>query len=112
MKTQPQICVSLGRRLRTLRQEKGFTQEKLALLAGMNWRYYAEVERGQRNISVASLQRIADALGVTIEDIFRFPSHKRLLEDEEKIIALVTRLLAKGDRKAKHKVAVILQELV
>lgn len=86
MKNQPKICKSLGKRLRILRRERGYTQEKMAELAGMNWRYYSETERGQRNISVGSLQRIADALEISIEDIFRFQSKKRLTEDEENIM--------------------------
>jgi len=112
MKNQPHISALLGQRLRILRKEKGFTQEKMAALAGMNWRYYAEVERGQRNISVGSLQQIADALGVAIKDIFQFQSNKQLTEDEERIITLITRVLTKGDKKSKHRVAAVLQEIV
>lgn len=112
MKAKKDICRELGHRLRILRQDKGLTQEKMAELAGINWRYYAEAERGQRNISIGSLQKIADGLEVTLEDIFRFQSERQLTEDEGKIIALVTRVLAKGTKKIKRRVAIILQEIV
>ena len=75
-------------------------------------RYYAQVERGQRNPSLMSLHKIADGLGVTLEDIFRFAAKRELTEDEEKIVALVTRILAKGSKKAKRRIRNVLHEIV
>src|SRR5947208_2113305 len=54
----------LGRRVRELRQEHGWSQMELAELATMHFTYVASVERGERNLSLRSLLRIAAALGV------------------------------------------------
>jgi len=78
----------------------------------VNPRYYAEVERGQRNISVGSLQKIADGLGLTLEDIFRFSVNRALTEDEEKIVSLIILVLSKGSKKSTRRVRKVLQEII
>lgn len=102
----------LGKRLRHLRKEKELTQEELAERAGVNSKYYVQVERGQRNVSVGCLQKIADGLGISLEDLFRFPGNRDLTKDEEEIIALVTRLITEGNKKSKNIVRAMLQEII
>lgn len=55
---------SLGAQLRTLRLERDLTQEQLAEQLGMSPRYVAGVERGEYNLSLASIEALADQLGV------------------------------------------------
>jgi len=62
---------SFGRRLRALREQAGFSQEALADLAAVHRTYVSSVERGKRNISLANIQALADALGVPVEQMFR-----------------------------------------
>ena len=54
----------LARNLRRLRENRGMSQEVLAAHAGLHRTYVGAVERGERNITLATLQRIADALAV------------------------------------------------
>lgn len=54
----------LARNLRLHRAERGWSQERLALDAGLNRTYLSAVERSEQNISVDNIARIADALGV------------------------------------------------
>lgn len=54
----------LARNLRLHRAERGWSQERLALEAGLNRTYLSAVERSEQNISVDNIARIADALGV------------------------------------------------
>lgn len=61
---------SFGRRLRMLREQAGFSQEALADRAAVHRTYVSSVERGQRNISLANIQALADALGVPVEQLF------------------------------------------
>jgi transcriptional regulator with XRE-family HTH domain len=49
--------------LKKIRLEKGFSQEALADLAGLHRTYIGSVERGERNISIDNIERIAKALG-------------------------------------------------
>ncbi|MES2826482.1 MAG: helix-turn-helix transcriptional regulator [Pseudomonadota bacterium] len=55
---------TFGQRLIELRKKKGFSQEGLALESGLARSYLGGVERGQRNIAVLNIYRLAEALGV------------------------------------------------
>jgi transcriptional regulator with XRE-family HTH domain len=61
---------AFGAALRELRKEKGIAQERLALKSGLNRGYYGDVERGERNVSLANILKIADALEVPASAIF------------------------------------------
>lgn len=54
----------LARNIRTLRHEKGWSQEYLALESGLHRTFIAHVERGVRNISIDNIDKLAKALGV------------------------------------------------
>ena len=55
---------------RWLRKEKGLSQEALALACDLDRTYIGGVERGERNISLLNIQKIADALGVSAKELF------------------------------------------
>lgn len=61
----------LSRNLRELRAAKGFSQEDLALEAGLHRTFVAHVERGARNISIDNIEKLAIALGVRCADLLR-----------------------------------------
>ncbi len=50
--------------LRRIRQEIGLSQEALADLAGLHRTYVSSIERGQRNVGITNVFRLAEALGV------------------------------------------------
>ena len=54
----------LGNRIKSLRVQKGLSQDKLGELSGMNGKYLGEVERGNSNISITNLSKISDVLDV------------------------------------------------
>lgn len=54
----------IGRRIRVLRAERGWSQEVLAELAGLHRNYVGHVERGEIHVSVVQLARIARAFGL------------------------------------------------
>ncbi len=60
----------LGFRIRTLRENAGISQEELGHLSGLHRTYVGAIERGERNPSVLSLKKIADALSVNLGELF------------------------------------------
>jgi transcriptional regulator with XRE-family HTH domain len=60
----------LGAKIRSLREARGISQEKVASEAGLERAYYGRVERGEVNISVVKLLGIAKALQVDIAELF------------------------------------------
>jgi transcriptional regulator with XRE-family HTH domain len=60
----------LGLRIRGLREKANISQEELGQIAGLHRTYIGAIERGERNPSVLSLKKIADALKVTLGDLF------------------------------------------
>lgn len=65
-KRQHPALVALGRAIREVRSSKGISQEKLALLAEVDRSYVGRIERGDNNVALLTLARLADALGVTV----------------------------------------------
>lgn len=57
------VFVRFGMRLREIRLKKQLSQERLAELAGLHRTYVSSVERGERNISLENIDRLANALG-------------------------------------------------
>ena len=63
------VQVRFGERLRAVRQERGISQEKLAELAGLHRTYVSSIERGERNVSLVNIERLAAALGVAMAEL-------------------------------------------
>lgn len=63
------VLRGFGERLRELRRGKGLSQERLALLCGLDQTYLSGIERGRRNVSLVNIHRIARALGLPARDL-------------------------------------------
>lgn len=61
---------AFGRRVRTLRLARGFSQEELAERAGLHRTYVSSLERGQRNVGLDNIHALARALDVTPAELF------------------------------------------
>ena len=65
-KRQHRILLALGKAIREARLSKGISQEKLALLSEVDRSYVGRIERGDNNVAVLTLARLAAALDLTI----------------------------------------------
>ena len=65
-----QIQRKFGDRVREIRKQKGLSQESLALACDLDRSYIGGVERGERNISLINIYKIAEALGVKAKELF------------------------------------------
>jgi len=62
----------LGNKVRTLRDEKHWTQEKLGEHSGLDRTYISDIERGVRNPSLKSLEKLAKALKIKVSDLTNY----------------------------------------
>lgn len=72
------VSGAVGRRVRELRSGLAISQEELAERAGLHRNYVGSVERGERDVGVGAIARIAAALGVTLAEFFAPFRSKRL----------------------------------
>jgi transcriptional regulator with XRE-family HTH domain len=77
MRKKHPALVKIGKKIRELRKEKGYSQEALAYEAGLDRTYMGSVERGERNIATLNLIKIAKTLRVEVGQLF--PACKALV---------------------------------
>jgi transcriptional regulator with XRE-family HTH domain len=65
----PDVQLRFGKRVREIRERKDISQERLGELAGLHRTYISTLERGQRNVSIVNIEKLAKALGVTMADL-------------------------------------------
>ena len=64
------IRVRFGSRVRQLRTERGWSQEELADRATLHRTYIGSIERGEQNISLVNIERLAATLDVSLAELF------------------------------------------
>ncbi|WP_409347306.1 helix-turn-helix domain-containing protein [Paenibacillus sp. MBLB4367] len=74
------ILQAVGERIRDIRKQNGYSQEKLGEIGGFHFSYIGQVERGEKNISLLNLAKIAQALGINLHELFAFQSKEAELD--------------------------------
>lgn len=67
-KASPRI--RFGSAIRALREERGYSQEELAERAGLHRNYVGGIERGERNVGLENIVKLAKAMSVRTRDLF------------------------------------------
>lgn len=63
------INQTFGLQVRRYRKKKGISQEELASISGLHRTYIGSIERGERNVSLNNVEKIAISLGVVVIDL-------------------------------------------
>lgn len=66
------LLTGIGRKIKELRVNSGLSQERLAFKCDLDRTYIGSVERGERNISIINLKKIATALDVNLHEMLNF----------------------------------------
>jgi len=100
--------ILLGRRIRNLRQAKGWTQQELGEYADMNYKFLGEIERGQQNPSFNVLMKIAGAMGIEMNEMFRM-EHE--ITDRKEIENRIHRIVSSLPDENLRQILAVLQVL-
>lgn len=65
------VLIQLGLKIRSLREARGLSQESVALGCGLDRSYFGGIERGEHNVAVVNLEKIAKSLDVHLADLFK-----------------------------------------
>ncbi|MFD1292610.1 helix-turn-helix domain-containing protein [Lutibacter holmesii] len=71
MKLNTDILILFGNKVKTLRKEKGISQEELAFRSDLHRTYIGMIERAEKNITLKNIEKIANALEISILDLFK-----------------------------------------
>ena len=61
--------INFGKRIRELRDHQAITQDELAHRAGMDRSYVGQIERGEKNITIRNIYKLAEALGIRASEL-------------------------------------------
>lgn len=107
------ILKLVGSKIRDVRKQKGWSQEMLGEKAGFHFSYIGGVERGEKNISLLNLEKIATALGVKVHQFFSYSEEFQSLDlDKESSIHELLELLLRLKPSDLKKVRVVLKEFL
>ncbi len=84
--------VHFGDNLRKIREQRGYTMARLAEISKISKRMISHYETQVKRPSLDKIQKLADALGVSIDDLFGMPVPKKKKKDEEISFKLMKKL--------------------
>ena len=80
------ILQSVGERIRDIRKTKGLSQEQLGERAGFHFSYIGGLERGERNISLTNLVKVAQSLNIPLQELFVDLNQSALIDNTTPLI--------------------------
>ncbi len=92
-----ELNTEVGARITELRKQRGYTREKLSEIADVSVQFLADIEKGRKSMTVATLKRVATALLVTTDYIVNGTS---VDNNNESIISILDTLSEKNKKQA------------
>ena len=106
------ISSRIGGRIRQYRNQKGLTQETLALKSGINVSFLGDIERGIKKPSIESLEKLLDGLNITFQEFFEFETVIKPIGDCTALEKLNIRLRGRSNEEVEMIYDVIQQILL
>ncbi|MCG7377795.1 helix-turn-helix domain-containing protein [Paenibacillus sp. ACRSA] len=93
MNEDREVLKLVGARIRALRKERGYSQEALGEKGGFHFSYIGQIERGEKNVSLVNLAKIAESLDVNLIQLFAYVEEEFEVTEDEKQIKEIVQLL-------------------
>lgn len=106
------IKKELGQRIRSLRKRQGLTQEEMADKCGLHWTYIGGLERGERNPTLTTMQKVGEGLGVSVHELLDTKAFHNVSSDRDSREGRLMRLLRRKDSQAVDLAAGIVREVI
>lgn len=106
-----ELTLYIGELIRKLRQKKGFSQEKLAHLSGTHYTYIGKIERGEKNLTVETLNAVTKALEITLEEFFSYLPDANVLVKEPNLSSLINEI-KQLDIEERNRFILIMEDLI
>ncbi len=101
----------LGNRVREMRRAKGWTQTEFAAQIEMDYRYVGAIERGEVNITIDNIERVAAGFGIPAYQLFLFSTEEKELDDGAVREGLALELFSGMDEGVKRALVGLLKAI-
>lgn len=99
------LKINLGEKIRYLRRNKGLTQQQLADKADIDYSYIGAIERGEKNPTLETIEKIAAGLEIEIYKLFFFAGNTEESEKTDREIGHIVNLCSKKTKQVLHVIA-------
>ena len=96
--------MNIGEKIKKIREAKGLSQKEVALTLSMNPSQYSKIENGKVDPQCSSIEKIANALGISLSDIFTEESNLDNINSIDKSIIEKVQLIEQLDDKQKESI--------
>ncbi|QOS77068.1 helix-turn-helix transcriptional regulator [Paenibacillus sp. JNUCC31] len=93
MNEDREVLKLVGARIRALRKERGYSQESLGEKGGFHFSYIGQIERGEKNVSLVNLAKIAESLEVNLMQLFAYVDEDFHFTESEVVIQEIVTML-------------------
>ncbi|AIQ21324.1 transcriptional regulator [Paenibacillus sp. FSL H7-0357] len=107
-----EILKLVGTRIRALRKERGLSQEALGEKGGFHFSYIGQIERGEKNVSLLNLHKIAESLEVNLVQLFAYQNEEFMVTSAESDIQDIVSMLRDANDEKIRVAKNVLKELL
>lgn len=105
-----EISIKIGNRIKQLRNSRGISQEELADHADLNRAFFGQIERGQKNATVKTLNKICMALDISLHEFFSYDLYE--VDPETVSFRKTASLLRQLDEREATQILDIMKKIV